>query len=323
MHEDRQQGSVEPPHTRDAAILTARPARNRVDAWRPYAFHVEPERSATGQIQQAATIFLTSSECPFRCLMCDLWKNTIEGPVPAGAIPAQIDYALDRLPPADVVKLYNSGNFFDRRAVPESDWPAIADRVRRFQTVIVENHPRLCGDGCLRFRDVLRTHLEVALGLETIHPEVLPALHKRMTVEDFDRAAGFLVEADIGVRAFVLVRPPFLSDEEGVEWAVRSVEHAFDAGASCCALIPVRGGNGIMEALAAGQRFAPPTLAAFERAFDQSLELRRGRVFADLWDVERLARCPGCAAARIERLSQMNLMQVVLPRVPCDCGARA
>ena len=35
-----------------------------------------------------------------------------------GDIPAQIAYALDQLPPARQIKLYNSGNFFDHQAIP-------------------------------------------------------------------------------------------------------------------------------------------------------------------------------------------------------------
>ena len=194
--------------TTDAEILAARPPKPTLDPWLPSAFLVEPERSAAGSIDQVATIFLTNKECPFRCSMCDLWKHTLDERVPPGAIPAQIDHALERLPAAKHVKLYNAGNFFDAQAIPPEDYAAIADRVRHFETVIVENHPRLTNDRCVRFRDLLGTRLEVALGLETIHPDVLPALNKRMTLADFDRATRFLRDHDIDVRTFLLLKPP-------------------------------------------------------------------------------------------------------------------
>ena len=85
-------------------ILAARGPRNAVDPRRPYAFLVEREFAACGRVEEVATIFLTNRECPFRCLMCDLWKNTTPERVPAGAIPEQIDYALSRLPPAQHIK---------------------------------------------------------------------------------------------------------------------------------------------------------------------------------------------------------------------------
>jgi radical SAM enzyme (TIGR01210 family) len=243
--------------------------------------------------------------------------------VPAGAIPAQIDYALARLPPAEQIKLYNSGNFFDPLAIPRGDHAAIAERVRGFTNVIVENHPKMCGDECLRFRDRLGTRLEVALGLETVHPQVLAALHKRMTLADFDRAVEFLLAGSIAVRAFILLRPPLLSEEEGREWALASVEHAFRLGIGCCSIIPTRVGNGIMEQLERQGHFEPPRLASLEAVLEEGISLGRGRLFVDLWDAERLASCARCGPRRIERLREMNLAQQVLPRIACDCEETA
>ena len=61
------------------------------------------------------------------------------------------------------------------------------------------------------------------MGLETAHPEVLRRLNKGMTLDDFSRAADFLRRNGIGVRAFLLLRPPYLDEAEGVEWAKRSL----------------------------------------------------------------------------------------------------
>lgn len=303
----------------DAQILQARAAKNAVDPRRPYAFLVEPEYQPDGHVEAVATLFLTNRECPFRCLFCDLWKNTTDHRVPLGAIPAQIDFALDRLEPARHIKLYNSGNFFDKQAIPPEDHAAIAERVRGFATVIVENHPSLCGDVCSRFRDQIAPQLEVAMGLETAHPEVLPRLNKRMTIADFSRASEQLVSQAIRVRAFILVRAPFMTEAEGVEWAIRSMTFAFDSGVQCCSLIPTRGGNGAMESLAAGNHFAPPSLESLEDVFDAGLDMGRGRVFVDLWDIVKLVRCPRCGPPRTQRLQAMNLGQQRLPRVTCDC----
>lgn len=309
----------------DDDILAARPPRNDVEPDRPYAFLVEPECSASGEVVDIATLFLTNRECPFRCLMCDLWKNTTTDTVPAGSIPRQIDYALTRLPAARQIKLYNSGNFFDTKAIRPEDHAAIAERVRAFERVIVENHPKLCGPRMLPFRDAIApAEFEVALGLETVHPEVLPALNKGMTLDDFSRAVAFLRDNAIDVRAFILLRPPYLSEEEGVEWAIRSLEFAFEAGVQCCAVIPTRGGNGILERLTEEGRFAPPSLSSIETVFDAGLAMRRGRVLMDLWDFDKFSRCPACSDRRRDRLQQMNLTQQLLPAVECDrCSPRS
>jgi len=313
-----------PPPFADAQILAARPAKNQVDPFRPYAFLVEPEYQPAGHLDAVATLFLTNRECPFRCLFCDLWKNTTDARVPVGAIPAQIDYALGRLDPAPHIKLYNSGNFFDRQAIPPEDYGEIAARVGGFDTVIVENHPSLCGPACIAFRDQLATRLDIAMGLETIHPEILPKLNKRMTSGDFARASEMLVTQDIHVRAFILVRAPFMTEAEGVDWAIRSITFAFDCGVECCSLIPTRGGNGAMERLAADHQFAPPTLDALEDVVDAGVAMRRGRVFVDLWDIGKLANCPHCGIARADRLQAINFTQQPVARIACEhCRPRS
>lgn len=303
------------PHSSTDWILARRPARNVVSPDRPYAFLVEAEPGADGSVASVATVFLTNRECPFRCLMCDLWKNTLQTRVGPGQIPAQIRWALEQLPPARHLKLYNAGNFFDPQAIPPEDYGAIADVAAAFERVIVECHPRLIGRRFREFRALLRADLEVALGLETVHPQVLPRLNKHMTLEDFARAVNALHGAGVAVRSFILVRPPFLTDAEGLEWAKRSLDYALSLNVECCSLIPTRAGNGAMDALARAGLFAPPSLDALEQALEYGLSLRAGRVFLDLWDIERIAPDAPNRADRIARLARINLTQRIEPAI--------
>jgi len=303
----------------DAWILGRRPAREPRDAYLPYEYFVEEECAAGGGVEPVATVFLTNKECPFRCVMCDLWRNTLTETVPLGAIPAQIDHALLQLTPAKQLKLYNSGSFFDPHAIPPGDHGAIAERANRFDRVIVENHPALTGDGCLRFRDMLSGRMEVAMGLETAHPEVLAKLNKQMTLDQFSRAAKFLRRNEMDVRVFILLQPPYMPAGEALHWAERSLDFAMEHGATAATLIPTRAGNGVMDDLMAEGRFALPSLHTLESAMEYGLGLKAGRVFADLWGLRE--SCASCHSQRVARLRQMNLGQVVLERVDCArCG---
>ncbi|MBM80991.1 MAG: radical SAM protein [Planctomycetaceae bacterium] len=310
---------IPPQRFSDRQILELRPPKNAVDESKPYAFLVEQEYSAVGELEDVATLFLSNRECPFRCLMCDLWKNTSDEMVSAGSIPKQIDYALERLPQADSIKLYNSGNFFDAKAISPSDHDAISQRCHGFRTVIVENHPRLTDDRCLQFRDRVESRMEVAMGLETTHPEILPLLNKQMTVDDFSRATEFLTSHDIAVRAFILLRPPHLTEDEGVDWAIKSANSAFDMGVTCCSIIPTRPGNGILDSMLDDGSFQRPTIRSMERVIDELLPCSHGRVFMDLWDVEQFYQCPDCGPQRRDRLQHMNLTQGKTPQVRCKC----
>ncbi len=308
---------------RNAWIIARRGAKNVLAPHLPYAFLWEEESDESGNPASTATLFLTNRECPYRCLMCDLWRNTLDERVPSGAIAAQIRQALSLLPPARQIKLYNAGSFFDPAAIPPEDYAEIAEVVQGFERVIVESHPHFIGDRTLRFQELIAGRLEVAIGLETAHPGVLERLNKRFTVPDFQRAAQLLKEHDIALRVFLLVGPPFLTPEEDRVWTRRSLDTAFDAGATACCLIPTRGGNGAMDALARSGEFAPPSLQALESAMEYGLRLGRGRVFADLWDIESFATC-SCSSKRTARLAEMNRTQCVPSSVVCaKCGAQA
>jgi archaeosine synthase beta-subunit len=308
---------------RDRWILSQGPERRILDPRQPYAFLVEDERAASGELVPVATIFLTNRECPWHCLMCDLWRNTLTESVPPGAIPEQIRFALSRLPAARHIKLYNSGSFFDAQAIPPGDYSAIAAHVAPFERVIVESHPSLIGDRCFQFRDLLSAPLEVAMGLETVHPEALERLNKRMTLEQFAGAAKRLRHHAIDLRVFILVQPPFVREDEALHWAQRSLDYAFDCGATAATLLPTRAGNGATDRLMQNGDFVPPTLQTVEDALAYGIGLKRGRVFVDLWDIQGVAACSQCREERILRLASMNQSQRLCDLVSCDaCGGR-
>ncbi len=314
------QNSVYPSRTRDRRkwIEEKRRTRNVVDHREPYAFQNEQELSPDGEIAETSVVFLTNRECPWRCLMCDLWKNTTMESVPVGAIPQQIEWALAKLPSAKQVKLYNSGSFFDHKAIPRDDYESIASLLKPYQRVIVESHPDLVGDDTLRFRDMIDGKLEVAMGLETAHPEVLSKLNKGITLETFQKKAAFLTENNIDLRVFILVKPPFLNDRESFEWGCRSLDFAFESGATAAILIPTRSGNGAMEMLAQQGNFSPPDIHLLESVLDYGIQLKKGRVFADLWDLDKFSNCNICFTRRKNRMENINRTQSAQPLIECD-----
>src|SRR5688572_4411717 len=311
----------------DQWVLERRGPKTRLDPMRPYAAAVEEELDADGVLAPTAAVFITNRECPFRCVMCDLWRNTLDETVPPGAIAAQIRAAMAELPAARQIKLYNAGSYFDPAAIPPAEDDEIARLVSGFDRVIVEAHPAFLtgayAERCLRFRDHLRdvrlkaeatrvdevtrregvTRLEVAIGLETAHPATLARLNKKMTVASFQTAAAFLAANEIDLRVFLLLNPPFLAGGEAVQWAQWSIDLAADSGATVCSVIPTRRGNGAMEALAGAVE--RPRLPALEHVVEYGISTGRPRVFADLWDIERFFDCD-CSPARADRLRQIN-----------------
>jgi radical SAM enzyme (TIGR01210 family) len=310
--------------TLDRRIRSLRPAKARVDPFVAHSSVLEQERRPGGKIEQALTVFLTGAECPFTCSFCDLWQWTLDGPTPAGALTRQLESVLDahdgKTP--DRIKLYNASNFFDQRAVPSEDLLGIAKLVAPFAAITVESHANTIGAKTLEFARRIPGRLEVAVGLETIHPVAAAHLNKRLDLTRFDSAARFLSDNGIDLRVFVLLGVPYAPVDETVAWTVRTVEYAVERGASVVSIIPVRSGNGEMERLQELGHFAPPTLSQLEESLDLSLQFTSAAVTADLWDVDRVTACEHCRAQRVERLRHMNVGGHAESRVSCGvCGA--
>lgn len=308
----------------DQRIRSLRPSKVHVNPDKPHGSLVDDERRPDGKIERALTVFLTGAECPFTCSFCDLWRWTIDGPTPPGALTRQLESVLQALdgPVPNRLKIYNASNFFDKRAVPPKDVLGIATLARSFAGVTVESHANTIGPAAVAFARQIPGCLEVAVGLETIHPVAIAQINKRLDLARFDSAAGFLSENGVELRVFVLLGAPHVRAEESVEWTLRTVEYAVDRGASVVSIIPVRGGNGELERLQGLGQFTPPTLSQLEEALDVGLRFTSRVVTADLWDAERLSACEHCRSKRIARLGRLNVSGRAEPRIACSmCGA--
>lgn len=141
-----------------------------------------------------------------------------------------------------------------------------------------------------------------------------------MTLDDFGSSVKFLNEHDILSRAFILLCPPFLDEMEGVLWAKKSIDFAFEVGIESCAVIPTRSGNGALNFLEKEEFFHSPKIQSMEEVLEYGIALRKGRVFADLWDLEHFSDCDDCLAGREARMNKMNLDQVYLSPIQCHCS---
>jgi len=253
--------------------------KNKVNPAEAYGVFSEDELTRNGRVEKHNIILTTNKECPFKCVMCDLWQNTLDERVDDGVVAKQVEKALASLPKASHLKLYNAGSFFDRQSIPKQDTFQIANLIENYETLIVEAHPKIIGTSCFQFAEYLNPQLDVAMGLETVDPELLPKLNKSMTLDDFERATHDLLAHDIFVRAFILLRTPWHSEEAGAHWAKESIDFAHSIGVECISVIPLRQNPRHVE-----EAFIPPRLEVLEDVVAYGLSKNKGRVFGDSWD---------------------------------------
>lgn len=318
-----------------AEIRSLRGPRANVATDVPQGVWDEQETASPGVAVSTRVMLLSGGECRFTCSMCDLWKHTLPTPTPPGILPQQIRHGLAHPAmsgePPRWIKLYNGSNFFDQRSVPREDLPEIASLVASCERVIVENHPRLCSDAVPRFRDLLGGRLEVAMGLETAHPQALAALNKQMTLDDMATACETLAAWDVDTRAFVLLGVPGIAPDEAVAWCLQSVAFARECGIRHVSIVPLRGGNGWVDRLLASGPLRLPTASDLESVAKAALPkspeeaaVMETVVTVDLWDFPTLTgSCRTCQPVRQARLAAMNLAQRRLPHPALACGCQA
>lgn len=290
--------------------------RNAVSPNDAYAVIDEKEPTGDGTVVDVTTIFLTASECPIGCSMCDLWQNTLTTPTPAGAIVTQITKAIKDRQRGDWIKLYNSGNFFDPQSIPPDDYAAIADQCKPYSRVIVENHPKFGERRMHTFRDLIDAQLEIAVGLETVQPRWLDRLNKQMSRDDFDKYAGRLFKAGIDLRVFLIVGVPGVSSAEAIKWARLSVRHACHVGARHISLIPARQGHGWNGR---ADELPQVSLSELDQLHQSAIEDTAGAsvVTVDLWDIGKPASAAENEVAQqiaMRNLSQQNMANVTVEK---------
>ncbi len=170
----------------------------------------------------------------------------------------QVDQVLSRYDGEPFVKLYTSGSFLDDGEVPPAVRARIFDELSGCERILFESRPEFVTPAAVSSLPAVST---VALGLESSDPEVLErSVHKGFGPEDVRRAGELAKGAGLGVRTYLLLKPPFLTEAAAIDDAVRSARFA-DAFSGEISVNPLNVQRGTaVERLWRRGEFRPPWL---------------------------------------------------------------
>ena len=189
-----------------------------------------------GQILDTLTVIFRSGGCSWnRCRMCgyrherypDLPRDEL-----AERMIRQVRWVKENFSDEDyqVLKIFTSGSFFDPDEVPPIVRRAVAEAFRG-KVVIAETRPEYVELDALReFREGIDTGtwtrpLSVAVGLETTNDLIRErSIDKGFSYADFLRAATVAHAAGAGMKAYLLMKPPFLTEREARDDMIRSIK---------------------------------------------------------------------------------------------------
>jgi len=203
------------------------------DPHEPTRVWLDEDNTPDGVVD-SLTIILNTGGCRWAraggCTMCGYVAESVDdGEVSHEALLDQVDACLAHErehadEPAEQVKMYTSGSFLDEREVGPETRRAIAEAFADRERVLVESLPDFVdADKVADFTDQ-GVAFDVAVGLETATDRVRrDCVNKYFQFAEFEDAAAAARAAGAGVKAYLLLKPPFLSEPEAVADMKRSV----------------------------------------------------------------------------------------------------
>lgn len=238
------------------------------DASRPATVYTTPEMLPDGTPCSAATVILRTKGCHWwwssGCTFCGYFNDTRDD-VTEADLQAQWDWSAAKLNGfADVqmVKVYTSGSLLEDREIPVGfQERVLRECAERGLHLIVESRTEQLTQEKLAWATSINSDFTVAIGLEAYDDEVLRFhVNKGFSVRSYDRAVANLKEAGLRVKAYLMFKPPFMSEADAldhiVDWIAAIAEDADEISINP---MNIQGGT-VIDRLHRARQYRPPWL---------------------------------------------------------------
>ncbi len=188
---------------------------------KPVAAWIERER-LNSDIVKCLTVILRTKGCYWAkksgCLMCGFIRESREN-IGFEELKEQFEEAI-KSRDFDMVKIFTSGSFLDPNEVPSEFRWYLYEKLDELgvKKLIIESRPEFINENIVNELKEQKIILEVAIGLETADDFIREyCINKGFKFDDFRKVATMLRDNGIRVKAYLLLKPPFLSESEAIE----------------------------------------------------------------------------------------------------------
>ncbi len=206
------------------------------------------------------------------CSMCGYIGDSNINYVESNNIINQFDYAMDKkrdeIAAAEedfVLKIFNSGSFFDDEEITEEVRTHIYEEIEmnnRIKEVVVESRVEYLEEDKLKaMRNTLKDkYIEIAIGLETVDDYFRNNyINKGLLFDDFLKAVELCKKLNLGIRVYLLFKPPFLNEQAAIDDCINSVNKLIDLKVDTISINPINIQKGsYLEYLWYQNRYRPP-----------------------------------------------------------------
>lgn len=183
-----------------------------------------------GKPVPSLTIIFRTQGCRWNnCTMCGYVYDSAQKPPSHGDLMNQFEYALSRCKDEEfIVKIFTSGSFLDDCEIGPATRNEMLSRLGadgRVKKVIAETRPEyVTHEKLSESMASLGKKFEVAIGLETSSDMIRKdCINKGFSFSDFVRASEVAKDAGVSVKAYLLLKPFFLSERTAINDIVNSI----------------------------------------------------------------------------------------------------
>jgi radical SAM enzyme (TIGR01210 family) len=231
------------------------------------------------------------------------------------------------------VKIYTSGSFLDPTEIPEDARTAILEIIgsdNRVREVVLESRPEYVQATVLSdVRRILGDRMiEIGMGLESSNDLVRTVcINKSFDLQDFKRSLDTAKQHNIGMRAYVLLKPPLMSERDAMLDAITTISVAQTLGVTTVSLNPVNVQNDtLVEKLWNRRKYRPPWLWSVLEVLREASKESDGwmRIVCDPVAAGKIRgshNCGKCDSEIVQAIRDYSLNQdaSVLQKPTCGC----
>jgi radical SAM enzyme (TIGR01210 family) len=233
----------------------------------------------------ALTVIFQTTGCRWNnCTMCGYVYDSSQRATSHDELMNQFEHALSRCRDEEViVKIFTSGSFLDDGEIPTATRIEMLSRLgadARVKKVIAETRPEyVTQERVSECTAALGKRFEVAVGLETSNDLIRKySINKGFSFADFVNASKIAEQDNATVKAYLLLKPPFLSESVAINDIIRSITDAAQyAETISINLCNVQKGTLMDEMFERGD-YRPPWLWSAVEVLKQGKEVNTGTV---------------------------------------------
>ncbi|MCP4763128.1 MAG: archaeosine biosynthesis radical SAM protein RaSEA [archaeon] len=267
--------------------------KREINLMRPVASWIKKDRIHSG-VGNEFTIILRTIACEWArsesggCTMCGYFNDRGPDTITQEQILAQINSAFEKQSDTlsekieqnqkIAIKIFTSGSFLDNNEINPETREKIFKKISEYNNiteVIVESRPEFISkEKILPLKNIIGNRIfEIGVGLESSNKFIREILiNKGFSLQDVENSIKIAHESGVLIKAYLLLKPPFVSEKIAIQDAIQTIKKAIEIGVDSISLNPVNiQANTIAEYLFFRKKYRSPWIYSVIQVFRSAL----------------------------------------------------